>query len=76
MSENYNEFEQNNTYTNTEVVSEPYRYRYENGEKAEDTRYNHYYYGNTQNTYRSETVYGAPDNATKGGEKSHSSIHR
>ena len=70
MSENYNEFEQNNTYTNTEVVSEPYRYRYENGEKAEDTRYNHYYYGNTQNTYRSETVYGTPDNATKGGEKS------
>jgi len=26
---------------------EPYRYRYENGEKREDTRYNYYYYGSS-----------------------------
>lgn len=29
----------------TNAVSEPYRYKYENGEKSEDTRYHHYYYG-------------------------------
>ena len=65
MSDNYNNFEENNnSYTNAEVVSEPYRYRYENGEKAEDTRYNHYYYGNTQSTYQNDTVYGTRSTMT------------
>lgn len=33
------------TTTPRETTSEPYRYRYENGEMREDTRYAHYYYG-------------------------------
>lgn len=61
MNDTFNNPEQNNnhtySYTNSEVVSEPYRYRYENGEKAEDTRYNHYYYGDTQTSYRDDTIY-------------------
>ena len=44
MNENFETF--NETKENA-PASEPYRFRYENGEKAEDTRYNYYYYEST-----------------------------
>jgi len=49
MNDNFNDsYQTRNTPEATpEVISEPYRYRYQNGEKSEDTRYNHYYYGNS-----------------------------
>ena len=42
-------------YQTSEVISEPYRFRYQNGEKSEDTRYQHYYYGTSGNNSENNT---------------------
>lgn len=44
-----------------EVISEPYRYKYENGEKSEDTRYNHYYYGDSASFGTQDSFYSTYD---------------
>ena len=59
MSDSYNDFNAENTeqtaQQTAEVVSEPYRYRYQNGEKSEDIRYNHYYYGTSGSNYNTSS---------------------
>lgn len=61
MNDTFHSFEPetNNSHGNT-GSSEPYRYRYENGEKAEDTRYNYYYYGNTSHPQPEKTPKKSP----------------
>ena len=55
----------NETNTNTEpVVSEPYRYKYENGEKRETPNGADSYYQSGYNTYNYNTSYGYGNNAS------------
>jgi len=50
----YEFYNEESTQKKQEVPSEPYRYRYENGEMREDTRYAHYYYGTPSSSASSE----------------------
>ena len=63
MNEDYNIYEEhtNTTETAEPVVSEPYRYRYENGEKRESTNtYGYYNYNTTYGNASSTITVEAP----------------
>ena len=66
MSEEFNNnpYETNSNTTNETTVSEPYRYRYENGEKRESTSSYGSYYQSGYNTYHYSSPYRDTSSAT------------